>query len=309
VHPTYRALAIPTTLVVLLLAFVPSRVAAEESARRGHGRVSLAYHYGRGDGFQSEVFGRLTGATTDSHALDFAVEYNLTNRWTVTAGIPLVMKRAKGDTVGHNPQLLGTPQDTRFIDDGKYHTNFQDFRFGMSYLATTTPIRVEPFIEAGLPSNDYPFFGGAAVGQNLWRVAAGSRFSYRPPLSDFYFSLTAAYVFVEETLGVNVNHVRFGAEIGHLFNRHLGARVFALGKQGKGLLLDPENFGDPFPPFSEEWYHHDQTLKHNYINAGGAIDWFVSPRVQITFMGHTGVHHDEMTVVAYAVSVGISRSF
>ena len=126
-------------------------------------------------------------------------------------------------------------------------------------------------------------------------------------MSDFFFSLSAAYVFVEETVGVNVNHVRFGAEVGYRFSPRFSARVFALGKEGKGRTL--RDFPCPQCFRADDWYYHDQTMRHNYINAGAAIDWNITNRVRATVMYHTGIYHEEMTRLDYAYGFGLTRYF
>ena len=293
-------------IAILVIWTHTAAMAAEAPSRAGHGRVTTSYHYVRGDGYESRI-GTFDTFTTDSHALDVEVEYNLTDRWTVTAGVPYVRKRIKAtpeEQALHDPALIVPPQNSKFIDDGKYRASLQDFRLGVRYLAVTSPIIIEPFVDTGVPTNDYVFFSGASIGQHLWRVAVGASFTYVPPLSDYYLRLSTAYVVVEETLGVSVNHWRFGGEIGYRLRANLTGRLFFVGKDGKGL-----DSSDYASLTDINWYHHDQTLLHNYVNAGAAIDWYLGRRIQLSFVAHTGVYHDEMTKVAYAYSFGLTRSF
>lgn len=310
----------------MLTAFCAfSGAAAEYSERAGHGRVTASYHYVRSDRFQGDL-GRVGYYTTDSHALDLEVDYWLTNQWRVLVGLPLIMKRFNAgahsnadvdpvafDEALHDPLRLVNPRDDPFIDDGKYRTRFQDWRLGVSYRAVEGPILVEPYVLAGLPSNDYPFFGGSAVGQNLWRVAIGSRFAYSPALWDVYLTGSLAYVFVEKTQGVSVNHIRFETEVGYGFTPKIGARVFLIGKQGKGRTASYfvlEGHYDPGTGIGDDdWYYHDKTFQHNYVNAGVAMDWKMTARNELTFIVQKGIHHDEVAVVPYAFGLTMTRHF
>jgi hypothetical protein len=301
-----RFIAIRLTIAIILIGAHRAAMAADVESRAGHGRVTTSYQYVRGDGYKSRI-GTFDTFTTDSHALDVEVEYNLTDRWTITAGIPVVMKRIKAtpeEQALHDPALIVPPQDSKFIDDGKYHTSLQDFRLGVRYLAVTSPVIIEPFVEAGTPSNDYVFFSGALAGQHLWRVALGASFTYVPPLSDYYLRLSTAYVVVEETLGVSINHWRFSGEVGYRLKSNLTGRLFFIGKNGRGLT------SKDFASVTDiNWYHHDQTIIHDYVNAGAAIDWYLGPRIQLTFVAHKGIYHDEMTKVPYAFGLGLTRFF
>lgn len=286
---------------VALASLTPGLVAAEENSR---GVVSLSYQYIKVDGFESSV-GKLDIGTTDTHTLFLEVDYELTDRVSVSVGIPFVTKRYQGD-FPHLPDGIVPPKNDPLIDDGSYHTEFQDITFGVSYLLTTSPVVVEPFIVYGVPSNGYPQYGHAAVGQNLWHVQVGSSFTYFPPFSDFYFYFAPSYTFVEETLGESIDHWRLHAEVGYLFLPGFSGRIFALVKEGDGL-----EFPDDFPPprNDEFWFQHDRTIKHNYVNLGVGVDWGFSDRSQLSLSAMTMVDEDQVHVMEYAFTVGMSRSF
>ena len=113
------------------------------------------------------------------------------------------------------------------------------------------------------------FLGPAAVGQRLFKFQLGTSFAWFPGLSNAYYRADIAYVFVEKTLGVNVNHWRVNAEAGYRFTPRLTGRVFMLLKDGKGLSV-PEDFTSAdgvFVMTDEKWYQHDRLIKHNFMNA------------------------------------------
>ena len=124
---------------IAALLLLPSAAFAE-GPHRGH--WSISYQHIKVDGFESSI-GELDIGTTDTHTLHFEVDYQLTERIALVAGIPLVRKKYEGGGP-HVPTSINPPQDDKFIDDGDYHTEFQDFQFGVRYLLATDPLIVEP---------------------------------------------------------------------------------------------------------------------------------------------------------------------
>ncbi|NKB98928.1 MAG: hypothetical protein GKR90_10605 [Pseudomonadales bacterium] len=273
------------------------------AAERGH--VSLSYQQFKTDGFESTI-GELDIGTTDTQSLSFDLAYHLTERTTLHFGIPLVRRRYEGH-VGHFPSnLLEGHDNDHSVDEGSYHTDFQDFLLGLSFLAVDRPVRVEPFLFYGLPSHDYPHFGHAAVGQNLWRIELGTRLTYTPPLSDFYFRFDPSYSFMEKVLGVRTNQWRAHAEVGYRFVDGASARMFVSVKDAEGA-----EFPDDFPPprNTSRWYHHDRMVKHSFVNVGMGLDWQFSPRTQLSTSAMTMVTAEQAHVVKYAFNIGVTRFF
>jgi hypothetical protein len=290
----------------LYLATVAPTAATENESRAGHGNVSVMYQYISVDGFESSQ-GEIDIGTVDTHVLYFEVGYHLTDRMTLIAGIPYVRERYKGP-FQHDPLALDPPRpEVENVDQGDWNSDFQDVHFGVRYLVKDSgTLRIEPFALAGVPSNDYPFFGHAAIGQNLKRIEIGSSFTYVPPISDAWYRLDLGYAFVEETLGVNIDHWNIRAEAGYFFSQHLTGRAFFLHKQGHGLTF-PEDF--PPPRTDEKWYQHDRMIKHNFTNFGVGLDWTMSDTYTVSSSVLTMVRAEQVHKVDYAISLGLARSF
>lgn len=127
---------IAATAVIGGLSLLHASPASAEEGRKGHGHVSVGYQYISVDGFEAST-GTLEIGTTDTHSLFFEIDYNITDRVSLYAGLPLIRKRYQGP-FPHSVAGLDAPNDTApFIDDGKYRTEWQDFRFGARYLART----------------------------------------------------------------------------------------------------------------------------------------------------------------------------
>jgi len=266
-------------------------------------QMTFTYQY-----FETEGLGTdsqtLPSGKTYGHAVDFEFNQAFRDRWTLTLGLPLIAKRYEG-TSPHTPWTIVPPRtDSEFLDDGDYHTDLQDLRVGIRYLAKDGPTIIEPFVMIGVPSHDYTFFAQAAVGPRLKRVEVGVDFTYQPPFSNFFFKVAPSREFLEETLGYNVDHWRLDAEVGYFVNAAIDVRFFVSGRDGKGLsAADYTRFDD------ELWYYHDQITRHNYLNAGAGVDWALSERNHLTGALLRMVHAQDVHVLKYAVSVSVARSF
>jgi len=278
---------------------------ADHESRAGHGYWSASYQYITVDGFEATT-GKIDIGTVETHSMFFDVDYHLTDRLTVSAGIPYARKRYQG-AFPHDPLTLDPPRPyIENVDQGDWNTDFADFHFGMKYLAKNGPLKIEPFIFYGVPSNDYPFFGHAAVGQQLWKIDVGSSFSYFPGLSNAYYRADIAYVFVEETLGTSIDHWKFFGEAGYQFSANWTGRLFFLLKDGKGLNF-PDDF--PTPRNTEHWYQHDRQVKHNYLNVGIGLDWNHESGYQLSGNFMVQPWQEQVHTMEYAFTIGISKGF
>lgn len=286
-------------------ALIVGSVGANLTYGETRGHISLEYQYIKVDGFKATT-GTLDIGTTNTHSMNLEVEYALTERWSISAGLPWIRKRYRGPGP-HDPTSIVPPADSAFIDDGDYHSDFQDVHLGLRFTALRTPRwSIAPFVYYGVPSNDYTFFGHSAVGQNLRRAGVGTTIGFYPALADYYLLLSPAYEFVEKTLGTNINHWRIHAEAGYFLNARVSARTFLLVKEGKG-----RDFPDDFPPprNDEWWYQHDRMVRHNYVNAGVGVDWQATARNRLSVSVMTMVHADQVHIMDYAITLGLSRGF
>ena len=274
-------------------------------SRAGHGHISASFQVIRIDGFKSSI-GTLPIGTADTQSINIDVDYNLTDRLSLSVGLPYIRKRYNGAGV-HDPLTLNPPRpEVENVDIKDWNSGFQDFHLGLRYVVRDGPLTIEPYAYLGTPSNDYPFFGHAAVGQNLLKFDVGSNFLWTPGLSNAYYNLSLGYVFVEETLGVDISHWLINARAGYFFNDSVSGSIFTQLKKGHGLT-----FPDDFPPprTSEMWYQHDRLVKHNYMNVGIGLDWNINSKYSLTTSVMTMVWAEQVHVMKYAVTIGLSRSF
>jgi hypothetical protein len=305
-----RLVALSTTAAVGSLLLLTSNVNATEiEHEKGRGQIVLTYQVNATDGFESAI-GELPIGSIDTHVLNFELVYALTDRLTIIAGIPYVRKRYNNGPLPHDPLLLDPPRPyIENVDQGDWNSSFQDINIGAKYRVKEGAFSVEPFVYLGIPSNEYPFYGNAAVGQQLTRLQIGSSLMWYPGLSNAYYRADIGYVFVEETLGVSVNYWNIRAEVGYQFGPRITGRVFGLLKKGSGLAVPTDYPGFPGQLNDELWYQHDRMLKHNYMNIGIGLDWALNDQYSLSTNYMTMVWADQVNILEYAFTVSIAREF
>ena len=300
---------------VASVAFASAGVHAQDvtrdpTARRGE--IDVTYQYSEEQDLHTSNVGTIPTNVLTTQSLDFNVRYALKERWTIEGGLPLISRKWAGDGrlpedplgAAHNPALFVPPHpEATFVDNGRYWTYFQDWRIGARYLLLRDPVIVEPYLMLGLPATDYPFLGSAAPGEHVSRQEIGSTVAYRPPFLSWYFNIEIGYQYVERTLGVNKNATRVDAEVVYFVNPKIAAKLFVSSKNGHGILPPPIDLT------SDVFYHHDQLIRHNYINAGLGVDWSLSSRNVLNLSWIQMVHAEDIFYLRGALSVSLSRGF
>jgi hypothetical protein len=291
----------PHVLVAVLLACTTA-AAQEDDVEAPRGQMAFTYQYNEMRDLDSLEFVIPTSPIT-THLVDFAASYAVNDRLTLSAGLPLISRKALAPS--HDPLRIIPPHpESDFVDDGHFHTYFQDLRIGASYVVITDPIIVEPYVEVSFPVGDYPFFAVSAVGQQLRKTEIGSTVAYRPPFLRWYFGLRAGYVSLPKTLGANVDTMRVDAETVYFVNSQLAVKLFLSSKNGHGI-------SPPLAPdfTSELWYYHDRMIRHNYINAGLGVDWMLNNRNVLSIDWIQMVHAEDVFKLRKGLNVTVSRSF
>lgn len=250
----------------------------------------------------------LHGGTIYARAVDFAVDYALNDRWSVSAELPLISRKAvvSPGAPRHDPLAIIPPHtESEFIDDGQFHTYWQDLRLEGRYLALSEPFIVEPYIAFTIPASDYPFFANAAVGRRLHRQEYGATLAYRPPFLYWYFSLKAGYVNAPSTLGVSIDGMRVFGQAIRFLNPRISVKVFFDSKHNKGMSVSTT----PPDTTSELWYYHDRMIRHNYISAGIGADIALSDRNSLSIEWIKMPRAQDVFQLRKALNITVSRSF
>lgn len=175
----------------------------------------------------------------------------------------------------------------------------------MSYHTQWRRFQVEPQVTLELPTHNYTFFSNAAIGQDLWKLDLALDFSRQIEASNLYYTFGYSYVVIQQTLGKNVNKNHLRGSMGYFFTPQLSARVFANGSYGKG-----HDSSDPLGnPTSEEWYHHDQTARHNYAIAGIGATYQLNDAYSLSLSAATMVWGRTVDDLKHVYEIELSRSF
>ena len=310
-----RLCLVALSAVALLLGAAP----ASAGQSKGDASLRLEYQYIRtGDFYDDSALFQQGGdvGTTDSHVLLLSGDYALGPRWTVFASLPYIQKQHQGTGPHNFAEFVNfDPPDRTLVDDGDYHGGFQDLTVGVRYLAVEGPLSVSPFISYGVPTTDYPFYGKAIIGPNLWRIPVGVDFGFQPYFSDWYFSASVAYVISEKSLGVNVNHWLAFGSAGYYFTPRLFASLFVSYKNTPNGLRMPQDitddplYQDPADFDTALWWQHDRLLAHRYTNVGLGLDYVLSRKHVVSFQYYTSVYADQSNEVDNAFTLGITRFF
>lgn len=302
---TRRNVASVTALILL-----STIDAGQAVAEKGDGSFRLEYQFVETGDFDSSI-GKLDIGETQAHVFMFSGTYELTDRWTLSASLPWIKKRHRG-ALPHNPglDLTAFPQaDQSVIDDGNYHSDWQDIYLGASFAAYQGDRwSVSPFVAFGVPTNDYPFYAHAAAGRNIWHMPVGAAFNFVPHFSDFTFSGDIAYVFTEESLGVNIDHWLANFDVAYYLTPGFAPKLFVSIKKSTGGLSFPDDF-DVTALNDEAWYFHDRTIKHNFVNAGIGFDWVLNEKYMLSGSALKMVDPDQVNIVDFAYSLGVTRFF
>lgn len=306
-------------MLLLALCQVPGSVANAQTQQAGDASLRLEYQFIDTGTFYTPVR-EFDYWTTDSHVLLLSGDYALGARWTLYGAIPYVQKRFNagvrfaGDP--HNPNdprwVDFIPPDKRFIDDGHYHGGLQDLSVGVAYHALDGPLEVSPYIGYGYPADNYPFYGKAAIGANLWNVPVGLQFRYVPHFSDGYVDGNVAYVFSEKPLGVNVDYWLAHLAAGYWFTPGFSVNVFVDTKyvrEGRAIPVDfltPQGF---FDFDSVEWWQHDRLLRHRFVNVGAGFNYALNPEYLVSGAWYTGVWAEQANEVDFALTLAVTRFF
>lgn len=308
-----RAIVIRTT-TVLVVALAPFVVAQAQSTDawvpgKGHGAVSVAYQdlfvkwHTVYDGTKGQP-GLIT-----NHTVFFNLDYGLSDKLALSVGLPYKSNKfvAKAPGGAHDPDTLDHDHGNTLLDDGRYHSGWQDLSVGLRYQWRSEPWAITPYLVYGTPTRDYTTFAHAAPGTGQWKleagIAVGRRFA--PPLQNLYVQANYGYAFMEK-VDRRVNHSTLNLELGYLLTPKLSARVFATGQKTHNGFDFPRDF----PNRSDDhFFHHDQNLRNDFVNVGAGMSYQANDRYAL--FGNYGrtVWGENTHLIDYAITVGISRGF
>ena len=235
------------------------------------------------------------GKSTDV-GLYVEFEYALTDRLSLSAGIPYILAKYQGP----GPSIANLPVDSCRC----WHGGWQDFGFTARFNLVNRAFALTPSVSYGVPSHNYNYEGEAVVGRRLQEVRlaldAGRRLDVISP------SLSVqgrySYAFVEKVLDVPNDRSNAAVEGAWQVTRRFSVRGMVLWQHTHGGLRFPADVTTP-----ELFRQHDRLLRDDNwrLGAGLSYSW---PRLDIfasyiEYMGGTNTH------AGRALTAGVSWPF
>ncbi len=278
----------------------------DEAPAAHRGRVSLAYQFQDTEGLISNDGSILGSTTTDLHSLRLSVDYRLNDRWELHASLPFMRKRSSGGPGAHRLDVLVVPHpEATFLDDGDYHSGWQDWALGASRHDVWRGFEVVSQATLYLPTHDYSHFANAAIGQNQKKLNLGVDLSRRIGFSNFYYSVGYSYELVERTLDIPLNKHHLRSSLGYFFSPRLAGRVFINARDSQGRGTD--DIGSDRT--SELFYQHDRISRHDYVIGGVAATWQFSDLYAVTLTGVGLLRGRNVHNLRRAYELQFTRSF
>lgn len=293
---------------------------SNEGSEAGHGVVYLGFQAAHTQGLVTGTGLRFSEAfATDVRSMHLGIEYWVGEQWSVHASLPFISKRALNDPGRHDQSRLTVPHpESAYIDDGRYHSAWQDWQVGLTFHGALGVLDVDSHVVFTYPSHDYVFFASAPVGQRLKKLRIGTDVSQRIGKSNFHYSVGYSYELVERIEDIEVRGIQYGnintdnqywrLSAWYDFSPRFSVRTFANKRTGKGLDNADVNRIDR-AQVSELWYQHDRLLQYNYAIAGLGATWHFNEKWSVSASAATmvwvRVNHD----LKYAYELQLLRSF
>jgi hypothetical protein len=255
-----------------MLTLSPSRIAAQAfTAPQGLGSVTAAWQFVQNTGHRfSDGFLVARGQSVTMSAL-FELDYGITDRLSVTAGMPYVFAKYTGAL----PPPSFLPVDACRC----WHSGFQDLFLAARYRFGDDNWAITPVVRYVHPSHNYRYVGEAVVGRNLQEAQVGVNAGLR--LHGFLRRASVetgyTYSFVEKPIrDISINRSNAFFDAGYALTSRMYIHGVALRQQTHGGLRIGSPTGRPFfPPGElntpERFAQRDRLLSTQYWQAGGGV--------------------------------------
>ena len=259
------------------------------------GAVNFIFQNSDHEGHLLEDGSLLPGYESVSRGLLVEVDYAVTDRFSIRAGVPYIGSKY----LGPEPSFFGLPID----DCNCWNTGFQDFSLTARYNVLNGVYALTPSVSYGFPTNSYPYFGEAVIGRNLTElrlaVDAGVRLdaiSPRLALVGRY-----SYAFVEEVLDIPNDRSNASLSFGYQFTRRFNGSLEFYWQRSHGGLKSTEFETD------EQFGQFDRILKDNSFHIGASVSYSFT-RFDV-FASYTDFVDGRDTHAGQAITIGLSLPF
>jgi hypothetical protein len=254
--------------------------------------------------YHAQPVDRVDLGHTRSESMLVDVTYGITNKLAVSFGVPWVAAKYNGP----NPHPISLTDSTSSpLDDGAYHSTWQDIRFDVRYNVTRRGAVLTPFVGTVIPSHGYTYLAHAAPGRRVKELqlgVSGAKLLDRVP--GLFVQGRYAYGIAEKIADVSHNRSVAELEVGYFLTPKLRLLALSTGQLthggvdlGRGLRAQNEQL----------WQYHDRIVRFNMLGVGGGASYAVTDTIDLFgSMMHT-VAQRNGHVLDRGVSLGLSWGF
>lgn len=241
---------------------------------RGEGTISISYqntyvhNHLNYDGHLWQL------GDINSQAVTVDTDYSLTDKLALRIALPYVFGKYSGNTMfAHSPA----------VDNGFYHSTFQNFTADVRYNVSQRPFVFTPFFRLVAPSHSYEYYAHAAVGRGLreYHIGLNVGRSLEPFLPRAYVQAQYSYAFAERILGISPNRSNAEVQLGYRLTPRVG--LFASTQWYHTYSSIQAHFEIPPPSglTDEQWLHHDQIGKESLLDVGSGVYFPLNSRMSM----------------------------
>lgn len=231
---------------------------------------------------------------TRSYSVSLGLAWALTDRVTVSAGVPWVNSKYAGDR----------PHPTE-IDSGDYHDSVTDYRVTVNYQALDGPVAIAPYVAYSSPATRYETLGHAAGGRGLdetWvGFFAGASLDRWIPRT--YVQGRYNYAFVEKVAGVSHDKSTANLEVGWFAMPTVDLRTMVAWQTTHGGIDVPVPTSHPL------YEYHDQLGAEGFLNVGVGASWQFSRNTGVFVSWETSVRGENGHKLDHGITIGFSQRF
>lgn len=203
------------------------------------------------------------------------IDYAVTDRWSVSAGLPFVFARY----LGPDPTRANLPPDACRC----WNRGVQDVSGTVSYAILDGPIGLTASVGGGRPSHDYEWRGEAVVGFGLHEVRAALDGGIRLDAISPRLALLGRYQYaavedIRDVPDIGNNRSNWSTALSVAVTPRLGARLTVHGQRTHGGLRAGSPTLPGFPPPGDlssvaRDDQHDRLMRNNYVHVGGSLTY------------------------------------
>jgi hypothetical protein len=286
-------------LAVAATAFSSPRPAAAQVVvpPRGEGTVTLAVESYRHTGHFDKDGNKTYNTSTETQTVIGHLDFGVTDTIGLAVSLPFISSKYTGP-----PTYIAAGIVTHAgpLDNGQYHSAFQDLHFEVRRMFVAGPVVIAPLIGVGVPTHEYEFEGESAPGRHRKElqlgVGASTDIVPRTEINARY-----AYTTLER-----VDGFPYTASI---IDLHGDVSVTSrIGIQG----LTELQIAHQRPTTLELvpiWPMHDRFINPNQLALGGGVSWSLTRTTDVHVFGLTTVWGNNGAHIARTVAVGFSKTF